>query len=173
MASLQGGIVEEGDAGVDQWGVVLLLSTAGCVLLVATVWMAAKARASRARWDCVAAGAFRLAAARGLVSQLEVLSCLPHFDVEARGPDAGGAFTALLAAAAMGRPGAATWLLHHGANVAATKQDGWRDTALHYAAGCGSLETVQVLLAWDADASATNALGALCGDDAGPAPMLG
>lgn len=57
--------------------------------------------------------------------------------------------------------GAATWLLRRGANVAAMKRDGWRDTALHYAAGCGSLETVQALLAWGADAAATNALGAL------------
>lgn len=45
--------------------------------------------------------------------------------------------------------------------MAAIKQDGWRDTALHYAAGCGSLETVQALLAWGADAAAENALGAL------------
>lgn len=109
MASLQGGIqggLVDADPGVDKWGGVLLVSTVGAVLLVWATWTAAKLRASRARWDSVAAGAYRLAAARGLVNQLELLSCLPHFDVEARGPDAGGGFTALLAAAAMGRPGA-------------------------------------------------------------------
>lgn len=56
---------------------------------------------------------------------------------------------------------AAVWLLHRGANVHAMKQDGWRDTALHYAAGRGSLATVHVLLAWGADAAARNALGEL------------
>ena len=54
---------------------------------------------------------------------------------------------------------AVVWLLHHGANVAAQKEDGWADTALHYAAGRGSLETVHALLAWGADPAAANTLG--------------
>ena len=54
---------------------------------------------------------------------------------------------------------AAVWLLHHGASVAAQKEDGWKDTALHYSAGRGSLETVHALLAWGADPAAANALG--------------
>ena len=57
------------------------------------------------------------------------------------------------------RAAAAVWLLHHGASVAAQKEDGWNDTCLHYAAGRGSLETVQALLAWGADPAAENALG--------------
>ena len=62
--------------------------------------------------------------------------------------------------AALLRCAAATvWLLHRGASVGAEKQDQWHDTCLHYAAGRGSLETVQALLAWGADPAAQNALG--------------
>ena len=54
---------------------------------------------------------------------------------------------------------AVVWLLHRGADLTVMKEDGWRDTALHYAAGSGSLDCVQALLAWGADATAANALG--------------
>ena len=55
---------------------------------------------------------------------------------------------------------AVVWLLHRGADLTVMKEDGWRDTALHYAAGSGSLDCVQaLLLAWGADATAANALG--------------
>ena len=56
-------------------------------------------------------------------------------------------------------PGAVVWLLQRGADLTRLKQDDWRDTALHYAAGSGSMECVQALLAWGADPTLTNALG--------------
>lgn len=54
---------------------------------------------------------------------------------------------------------AIAWLCHHGANVAAQKEDGWGDTALHYAAARGSMRSVRVLLAYGADPRATNYAG--------------
>ena len=57
--------------------------------------------------------------------------------------------------------GAVAWLCSHGANVAALKDDNWRDTALHYAAASGSLEACNVLLAYGADAGAVNFAGAV------------
>ena len=51
------------------------------------------------------------------------------------------------------------WLLQRGADLTRLKQDGWQDTALHYAAGSGSMECVQALLAWGADATLANSLG--------------
>ena len=51
------------------------------------------------------------------------------------------------------------WLCQKGADVAALKGDGWRDTALHYAASSGSMECVQALLAFGAEAGLPNALG--------------
>ena len=54
---------------------------------------------------------------------------------------------------------AVVWLLHRGADLTLLKDDGWRDTTLHYAAGSGSLDCVQALLAWGADPTAANALG--------------
>ncbi len=55
--------------------------------------------------------------------------------------------------------GAALWLLQHGASVRAQKDDGWEDSLLHYAAGSGSRDCVEGLLAFGADAAAVNKLG--------------
>lgn len=65
--------------------------------------------------------------------------------------------------------------MHHGAAIKACKNDGWRDEALHYTAGRGSLETAKVLLAFGAEPSTRNVLGHTPGDVARHArrPALG
>lgn len=90
--------------------------------------------------DTVAAGMLRLAAARDDVETLDLLAHVPDFDVDA----CHDSFTPLLAAAVEGNARAAAWLLRRGARVDALKSDGWRDTALHYAAAQGSVDTVRV-----------------------------
>ncbi len=100
----------------------------------------------------MAAGMLRAAAARGDIRKMQLLSHMPQFDVNAEQ----GGFTALMAAAVEGQAAALAWLLQHGASLAAHKQDGWRDSALHYAASMGHLEAVKVLLAYGADATAVN-----------------
>jgi hypothetical protein len=51
------------------------------------------------------------------------------------------------------------WLLQHGADIKAYKADGWRDSALHYAACSGDELSCEVLLAYGADAAARNFAG--------------
>ena len=61
----------------------------------------------------------------------------------------------------MRRAEALIWLIQHGADIMLLKRDGWRDTALHYAAARGQLGAVQVLLAAGADPKAGNYAGEL------------
>jgi hypothetical protein len=110
--------------------------------------------------DSVAAGMLRAAAARGDIPTLELLAAVPAFYADA----AVCGFTALMAAAVQGQADAATWLLQHGAAVTALKEDGWRDSVLHYAAASGSLPTVRVLLAYGADLVAVNCAGRTAAD---------
>ncbi|KAL4423961.1 hypothetical protein ABPG75_001262 [Micractinium tetrahymenae] len=149
-----------GGVGVDYWGAVLIAAAVGTVALVYLWFVFLKWRAGRGRMNSVAAGQLRLAATRGRVQDLALLARLPDFQVDA---DLLG-FTPLHAACVQGHPGAVVWLLQRGADLARLKQDGWRDTALHYAAGSGSMDCVQALLAWGADATLANALGALPAD---------
>ncbi|KAL4423966.1 hypothetical protein ABPG75_001267 [Micractinium tetrahymenae] len=149
-----------GGVGVDYWGAVLIAAAVGTVALVYLWFVFLKWRAGRGRMTSVAAGQLRLAATRGRVQDLALLARLPDFQVDA---DLLG-FTPLHAACVQGHPGAVVWLLQRGADLARLKQDGWRDTALHYAAGSGSMDCVQALLAWGADATLANALGALPAD---------
>jgi hypothetical protein len=51
---------------------------------------------------------------------------------------------------------AALWLCQAGADVTALKADGWKDTALHYAAARGHTEVCKVLLAFGAPVEAQN-----------------
>jgi len=53
----------------------------------------------------------------------------------------------------------AVWLCAHGASSNAQKQDGWSDTALHYAAAKGHGDVVRLLLAFGADPAAQNFAG--------------
>lgn len=83
-----GGIVDSGVAGqpgADQWGGVTL---AAAVLLPCCIWAwwtwSKCSSLRRSGWDPSAAGAVRLAAARGLVTQLQQLSALPGFQVSRR-----------------------------------------------------------------------------------------
>jgi hypothetical protein len=100
-----------------------------------------------------AAGALRLAAARGDIYTMELLSRAQDFDINA---DMTG-FTPLMAAVVQGQELAVLWLLQHGASLGSRKEDGWNDSVLHYAAAKGGQPIVQALLAFGADATATNA----------------
>lgn len=51
------------------------------------------------------------------------------------------------------------WLCQHGADTSLVKDDGWKETALHYAAVRGHTECCQVLLAFGADLEAKNYAG--------------
>jgi len=51
------------------------------------------------------------------------------------------------------------WLCQRGADVHAIKEDGWNDTALHYAAANGNLGSVQVLLAYGGAFYVKNSFG--------------
>lgn len=145
---------------VDKWGAVMMGASVGIVLLLWCYFRWCKWRAGVGRMDSVLAGQLRLAAARGRVEDLELLSTLPGFAVDA---DLLG-FTPLHAAAVQGHAAATLWLLQHGADITKCKEDGWKDTILHYAAGSGSLGCAQVLVAHGADPSQANALGNLPAD---------
>lgn len=148
---------------IDLNGVFLLGGSLAAVALLLLYFRLRKWLAGRGLMAPVAAGQLRLAAARGRLADLELLTALPDFQVDA---DVGG-WTALMAAAAQGQAAAAVWLLERGAGVARQKADGWSDTVLHYAAGRGSMDTAQVLLAYGADPAARNALGAEAGARSG------
>ncbi|KAL4421860.1 hypothetical protein ABPG77_001342 [Micractinium sp. CCAP 211/92] len=130
-------------------------------------------RAGRGRMNSVAAGQLRLAAARGRVQDLALLARLPDFQAGG-GVDADLlGFTPLHAACVQGQAGAAVWLLQRGADLTKLKQDDWRDSTLHYAAGSGSMECVQALLVWGADPTVVNALGETPADVAAKAGHAG
>lgn len=64
--------------GVDKWGAALLLSSTAAVSLLLAHWSVSKYRAGRRLGlDPLSSGALRLAAARGAVAQLQLLSVLP------------------------------------------------------------------------------------------------
>ena len=58
------------------------------------------------------------------------------------------------------------WLCQRGADVNALKSDGWKDTALHYAAARGDLDIVRVLLAYGAEPTSRNSYGTTPADQA-------
>ncbi|KAL4546936.1 hypothetical protein Ndes2526B_g07738 [Nannochloris sp. 'desiccata'] len=115
-----------------------------------------KAWRRRRHGDPILKGAVRWAAAAGDLEALDALSLAPQFDIES----ALDGFTALHAAAIGGHRDAVLWLCQRGADVHALKNDGWDDTALHYAAARGDLGTAQVLLSYGADPSPVNAYAA-------------
>ena len=98
------------------------------------------------------AGSLRYAAASGNVAALDFLSKRDRFDVDCSHEG----FTALHAACVCGRTNAVRWLLRHGADVHALKADGWKDTALHYAASKRHSEVCRLLVAFGADRAKEN-----------------
>jgi hypothetical protein len=70
--------------------------------------------------DSVAAGALRLAAARGDIQTLKLLSKFPAYQVDA----ATKGFTPLMAAVVQGQEAATIWLLQQGASLTSFKDDG-------------------------------------------------
>lgn len=103
----------------------------------------------------LAAGQLRLAAAQGNVANLELLRSARNFDIEASVEG----FTPLHAACVSGQPKSVKWLLDHGADIHATKNDEWLDTALHYAAASGNVECCRLLVNHGADPHAKNFAG--------------
>lgn len=100
-------------------------------------------------------GTIRLAATRNDIDALETLASALHFNADA----ALGGFTALHAACIQGATEAALWLCMKNANVHAFKDDGWKDTPLHYAAAHGAIDICKILLAFSADPCAVNVFG--------------
>lgn len=136
-------------------GYVLVLGVylGSCVV---TRWLA-----SRGKIPEVAAGKFRLAAATGRVEMMlgikKALGAVFDIDCDVLG------FTALHAAVCQGELGAVLWLLQNGADVEKVKEDGWKNTALHYAASRGNQErhqeVVRVLFAYGARLDRKNFAG--------------
>lgn len=63
---------------VDKWGAAVLLAAVGSVSVLLAHWSVSKYRTGRKlSLDPTSAGALRLAAARGAVAQLQLLSVLP------------------------------------------------------------------------------------------------
>lgn len=81
--SVEGGVVVAGFPAVNRWGGVLLLVAACAVALYLLAQTARKWRASSSQ-NCLLGGAVRLAAARGLVGQLDALSTVPGFQARRR-----------------------------------------------------------------------------------------
>ncbi|KAF6262258.1 hypothetical protein COO60DRAFT_1677084 [Scenedesmus sp. NREL 46B-D3] len=148
--------------GVDFWGLLVL----GCgfllVLLYMLLHLVRKRRATaRLRMDPCEGGALRLAAARGDLATMQALADgirKFHIDADHEG------FTPLHAAAIEGKAVALLWLCQHGADVAAVKDDGWHDSALHYAAARGHMHCCQVLIAHGAQLDAANYAGQTAAD---------
>lgn len=132
-------------------GYVLVLASylSSCVF---TRWLA-----SRGKMPEVAAGKFRLAAATGRVDMMIAIkkSLDAVFDIDCHVLG----FTALHAAVCQGQLGAVLWLLQSGADVEKVKQDGWMNTALHYAASRGNEEILRVLFAHGARLDRENFAG--------------
>jgi hypothetical protein len=97
------GVQEDLPTAVNAWGFVLLGASLAIVCLTWLYFALRKRLSARGKMDSVVAGQLRLAASRGLVADLEVLSTLPGFQVDA---DLKG-WTALHAAAVQGQPGGA------------------------------------------------------------------
>ena len=159
-------------------GLLLALVTAGvaAAYFLGNTIAAARAGGMHQLWY---EGAVRLAAARDDPRMLAALGGLAEekggrggvtprsrrhtrslrFSPECTVTDGSG-FTALLAGAAGATPdggGAVEWLLAAGADPRALKKDGWKDTALHYAAATGSARAATALVAAAPDlAAATN-----------------
>ncbi|KAL4527944.1 hypothetical protein Ndes2526B_g07735 [Nannochloris sp. 'desiccata'] len=141
---------------VDFIGLSLYGGTIVLCLLCLVYTELLKAWRRRRHGDPILKGAVRWAAAAGDLEALDALSLAPQFDIES----ALDGFTALHAAAIGGHRDAVLWLCQRGADVHALKNDGWDDTALHYAAARGDLGTAQVLLSYGADPSPVNAYAA-------------
>ncbi|KAL4547939.1 hypothetical protein Ndes2526B_g07156 [Nannochloris sp. 'desiccata'] len=140
--------------GVNVYGAILLAAAVFLVLLYLLHCSFVKWIRRRGQSSTIDAARVRLAAARGDIGALEALKLRlgDNFDPGAKE----NGFTALAAAATQKQPAAVLWLCRHGADVSAIKEDGWKDTPLHYAAAQGCLESVQVLLAYGACPSARN-----------------
>jgi cellulose synthase/poly-beta-1,6-N-acetylglucosamine synthase-like glycosyltransferase len=132
---------------------VLVLYLGSCVF---SRWLA-----SRGRMPEVASGKFRLAAATGRVDMMIGIkkSLGAAFDIDCNVLG----FTALHSAVCQGELGAVLWLLQNGANVSKVKEDGWKNTALHYAASRGNQEghqeIIRVLFAFGARLDLENFAG--------------
>ncbi|KAK9793218.1 hypothetical protein WJX73_003952 [Symbiochloris irregularis] len=145
---------------VNVYGAILIGASVFCLLFYLIQNRLRKSCKSRKIMHPAAAGAFRLAAARNEIAQMELISRCQNFNVD----EGVLGFTALHAAAAQGQADAICWLVQHGADVKRVKEDDWADTALHYASASGRLPAVQALLAAGCDPSATNFAGSTPAD---------
>jgi hypothetical protein len=173
----QMGHVHGGVGATLDWDPVGLILFGGFLLCVAgyhsVYWL--RRRREAARWDPVAAGALRLAAARGDVGLMRLLArraAQPKKSAKKgrcaggkgrtsaawAGPDAAAldGWTPLHAACVQGQTAAVEWLCAHGSDVMATKHDDWQDTPLLYAAAAGARACCDALMDYGADPAALN-----------------
>jgi hypothetical protein len=146
-----GGLILENAPAVDLYGLVLLGGYIAAVCLYLLSCWIGRAWKSRKTMLALDRGKFRYAAATGnLPAMVAIKERISYWTVDA---DLDG-FTALHASCVQGQVGAVLWLCQNGADVNAFKQDGWKYTALHYAASQGGLSgflIVKILIAFGAD----------------------
>ncbi|KAJ3250339.1 hypothetical protein HK103_003630 [Boothiomyces macroporosus] len=122
-------------------GLITLFAFALFLMISFTIIVLVRFMKARGKMDPIHAGALRYSAAQGNIPALELIAKQKNFDVNS---DHDG-FTALHAASVTGQAKAVQWLLEKGANVSLKKNDGWNDTALHYAAAKGHADVVAVI----------------------------
>jgi hypothetical protein len=101
-------------------GPITLVSFSGCVLLITCWALSLRWWKQIKRLHPAHSGALRYSGAQGNIAALDLISTQRNFTAD----DEHDGFTALHAAAVCGNKQAVQWILDHGSNVGAVKNDG-------------------------------------------------